>query len=123
MPWGSNLMPQAPGPPLRSEPATEVGWRPAVDVYSCHGGWLVKFDLAGVRPQDLDIRVNQQTLTVSGVRRDWAMELADRYYSMEISYHRFQRSVDLPENLEHAAVSADYRDGMLLVHLEWKNTP
>ena len=108
--------------PGREERLAESGWRPAVDVYRCRAGWLLKFDLAGVRPQDIEIHVSEKWLTVTGIRRDWAMEEAERYHSLEIAYHRFQRSVELPVSLERAEIASDYRDGMLLVRLQWKNT-
>ncbi|HET6883036.1 MAG TPA: Hsp20/alpha crystallin family protein [Pirellulales bacterium] len=93
-------------------------WRPAADVYSTRRGWLVKFDLAGVRPQEIEVLVRGQRLTVRGVRRDCALDEGCRYHSLEISYNRFERTLELPCNLEAARLSTDYRDGMLLVHLQ-----
>lgn len=99
------------------EPFHEAPWRPAADIYNCHDGWLVKFDLAGVRPEDVQISVNGRQLVVSGLRRDWMMESGSRFYSMEISYNCFRRAVELPCELNQARVATEYRDGMLLVRL------
>lgn len=92
-------------------------WRPPADIYRTPRGWLVKFDLAGVRPDEVELEVQGSRLTVKGVRRDWTLEEGHRFYSLEIAYNRFERSVDLPGHLERARVATEYRDGMLLVQL------
>lgn len=95
----------------------QPAWRPSADVYACRRGWLVKFDLAGVRLEDIELTVNGPRITVRGERRDWTIEEGQRYHSMEISYSRFERSIDLPINLERCQVETEYRDGMLLVRV------
>jgi HSP20 family protein len=99
--------------------ATDQGcWRPSADIHRTATGWLVKFDLAGVRPDEIELRVSQRQLTISGVRRDWSISECQHSYSMEISYNRFQRTLDLPCDVQQAKTSMDYRDGMLLVRLQ-----
>jgi len=98
-------------------------WQPPTDIYRTPSGWLVKFDLAGVRPEDIELEVSGCDLTVRGIRRDWAIEEAAHSYSMEISYNRFQRSIRLPCEVEHARVAWEYRDGMLLVRLTTEREP
>jgi HSP20 family protein len=56
-------------------------------------------------------------LTVRGSRRDWLIEECQHSYSMEISYNRFERSIELPEPLDAARISTEYREGMLLIRL------
>ncbi len=92
-------------------------WRPAADVYRCPDGWLVKFDLAGVRPTDVRVDVNEKCLVVTGIRRDAALAEGHCFHSMEISYNRFHRSLEFPCDLIQARYTVDYRDGMLLVRL------
>ena len=92
-------------------------WRPAVDVYKLHTGWLLKFDLAGVAPADVSVEVCGCRVTVTGVRRDWLVEEVDSYYSMEISYSRFERTVDLPCDFRRPRVTLDGRDGILVVRI------
>ena len=101
----------------KPEPFQETPWRPAADICGCPDGWLVKLDLAGVRPQDIEVGISGRCLVVSGIRRDWMMEAGQRFYSMEISYNRFKRSIELPCDLHRARISTEYRDGMLLVRL------
>lgn len=103
---------------LPSSGESQNNWTPPVDVYRKGKGWLLKFDLAGVRPEDVRVRVGQSRVTVSGVRRDWIVDQGYSYYSMEISYNRFERTVELPGDLSGAEYSLEARDGLLLVRVE-----
>src|SRR5262245_55126275 len=96
----------------------DPSWRPAADIYQTEDGWLVKFDLAGVRPHDIELSVRGRRLTVSGSRRDWCAERGCSHYSMEIAYSRFERTVELPGDRDPARVTAEHQHGMLLVHIE-----
>ena len=92
-------------------------WQPSADVYRTRDGWLIKFDLAGVRPEDVTVAVRGRRVSVSGVRRDLIVEEGCSYYSMEISYNRFQRSLEMPADLENAQVTLEARNGLLLVRM------
>jgi HSP20 family protein len=98
--------------------ATRAGWQPFADVYRTPDGWLVKFDLAGVRPEDTQVGVRGRELWVRGTRRDWCVDEGCRHYTMEIAYSEFERSVTLPIDLEHARLSTEHRHGMLLVRIQ-----
>jgi len=102
-------------------PADCIGesfWQPSVDIYRTHKGWLLKFDLAGVRLEDIEVLRHADTLTVQGVRRDLLEEGSCDYYSLEISYSRFKRCITLPMDLESSTIRMDYKDGMLLIRVE-----
>jgi HSP20 family protein len=105
------------------DPATSAlqpaSWRPAVDVYRLADGWLLKFDLAGVRPQDIELHAVGRKLTVRGRRRDWVVEerLGCSAYSMEIAYSHFERTIELPCEVDKVRIESEYRDGMLLLRL------
>ena len=71
-----------------------------VDIYRTPSGWLLKFDLAGVTPEDIAVSVSGRRITVRGVRRDEVLEQGCSYYRMEIAYCGFERSVDLPCSLK-----------------------
>ena len=100
-----------------AESCHETPWSPAADVYRGRQGWLVKFELAGVRPEDMEVIVHGRLLTVRGVRRDFTALEGCRYYQMEIAYSHFERGIELPCDLERADVTSEYRDGMLLVRI------
>jgi len=95
----------------------EAPWQPSADVYRTRDGWLLKFDLAGVRLEDVTVSVRGRRVSVSGVRRDSMVEEGCSYYSMEISYNRFERFIDMPADLENARVTLQARDGLLLVRM------
>ncbi len=95
----------------------ETFWRPALDIYRVRDGWLLKFDLAGVRPEDIKVEVNGGRVTVSGVRRDLMVDEGARHYCMEIAYNRFERTVELPCDFGTATIAIENRNGILLVRL------
>lgn len=92
-------------------------WAPPADIYRTRAGWLVKLDLAGVRPEDVQLEARGSRLTVRGTRRDCVTEEGCHYYRMEISYSHFERDLELPCPVEEARIATEYRDGMLLVHI------
>src|SRR5688572_15536313 len=96
-----------------AQPASEPAWQPPTDIYRTRTGWLVKFDLAGVRPEDVRLTVSDNRLTVSGVRRDCTLEEGCCHYQMEISYSHFERCITLPAALDRAKITLEPRDGML----------
>ena len=98
-------------------PETSVPWAPSADVYRTQNGWLLKFDLAGVRLEDVTVSVRGRYVSVSGVRRDSVVEEGCSYYAMEISYNRFERSLEMPVNLANARVTIEARNGLVLVRM------
>jgi HSP20 family protein len=106
---------------LAANPGREIPerhWRPATDVYRAPHGWVIKLDLAGVNPDDIAVQVAGPLLTVSGVRRDTIIREGWSHYSMEISYSRFERAIELPFDPAGCRIRLEYREGMLLIHLE-----
>ncbi len=99
----------------------EACWRPPVDIYRAKAAWLVKFDLAGVRKEDIQVVLDGKRLTVRGIRRDMTILDGQRAYSMEIAYNRFERTVEVPVNVEAARFASDYRDGMFLLTITPNN--
>lgn len=108
------FLPAAAGPQERD-------WQPSVDIYRAPNGWLVKFDLAGVRPQDIAWSVGGSTLVVRGVRRDCLHEEGCAHYRMEISYSQFERRIEIPGELSSARISTEFRDGMLIFRIVWES--
>ena len=103
-------------PTILSE--TRAPWQPSVDVYRTRTGWLLKFDLAGVRTEDVTVSLSRRRITVTGIRRDTLVEEGCSYYSMEISYNRFERSIEMPADLENARLTLEAREGLLLVRVK-----
>ena len=78
-------------------------------------GWLCKLDLAGVRTDDLCVEVGDGRLRVAGVRRDVSLGRGWRHHLLEIAYSRFERVIELPDDLTNASVRLEHQRGMLLV--------
>lgn len=96
----------------------ETYWSPSVDVYRMRDGWLLKFDLAGVPLEEVNVQVQGCRITVSGARRDWLVDEIDAYYSMEIAYNRFERSVELPCQFADPRVTLEGRNGILIIRVK-----
>jgi HSP20 family protein len=101
-----------------AERCRDVRWHPSADVYRTRSGWLLKFELAGVHPEDVRLAIAGRRLTVSGIRRDSFCEESACCYRMEISYSHFDRTLELPINLERARIATDYQNGLLLVRIQ-----
>jgi HSP20 family protein len=95
--------------------SSEACWRPAVDVYRTRTGWLVKFELAGVRLEDVRVEAGGSCIRISGQRRDRLPVEGCIPYSMEISYNRFERVIEFPCDVASARLEMQWRDGLLLV--------
>lgn len=100
-----------------SETYQQPCWCPPLDVYRTEGGWLIKIELAGVRPGDFELLAQGRCLTLRGFRHDWAISEGNYAYSMEIAYNQFERSLELPCQLDRARIRTEYREGMLFVHI------
>src|SRR5262245_30811849 len=104
-------------PPMGGAPR-EPSWQPPLDVYRTRKGWLVKVELAGVRPEDIRINVRGSQITMEGTRRDWFAEEECSCYRMEIAYSHFTRTFELPCDVSQAQIHTDYQYGLLLVHIQ-----
>jgi len=102
---------------LFGPPADYLGWQPLLDIYELKDGWLVKADLAGVRPDEVTVTLDGRVVRIGGVRHDLCVEEGCCHYRMEIAYSRFERAVELPVDPGAATIQTDYRDGMLLVRI------
>jgi HSP20 family protein len=92
-------------------------WQPRVDVYRTGNGWLLKYELAGVDAHQVEVQLRGNAISVYGQRRDVRVEEGQTSYSMEIAYHHFERTLELPCVVSGMEVDIDYRDGMLIVRL------
>src|SRR5215510_9367365 len=76
-------------------------WCPAADVYRTNDGWIVKVDLAGIRPADIEITIDGPLLRISGLRRDSFCGEGVSHYQLEITYSRFEKTIQFPRSIEH----------------------
>ena len=93
-------------------------WQPSVDIYRTPEGWKIKFDLAGVKTEDVQVLVADDKLIVRGVRRDSVMTEGWSYYQLEITYSRFERVIKIPCDLSQADMRIECIDGWLILHVD-----
>ena len=100
-----------------SSASPEISWRPRADVYRTSHGWMIKFELAGVPPEDLHVYASGRRLTVAGIRRDTVSEKGCNHYMMEITYNRFERTLELPCEVDAENLDVRLIHGILHVHV------
>jgi HSP20 family protein len=88
-------------------------WAPAVDIYEGEHELVVKADLPDVKPEDLDIRIENNILTIRGERKFEAKTEQKNYLRVERAYGSFARSFSLANTVNTEAIKADYKDGVL----------
>lgn len=109
------LTPARPG--NGQELMTVSEWSPSVDIIEDEKEWLVKADLPEVKKEDVKVTVENGVLTITGERKFEKEEKDKKYHRIERSYGNFLRSFALPEGADGGKVAADFKDGVLKVHL------
>ena len=92
-------------------------WAPPADIYETEGELVVKMDLPDVNEKDLDIRVENNILTIRGERKFEDKVSEDNYLRVERAYGAFTRSFALANTVNTEAIKAEYRDGVLTVRV------
>jgi HSP20 family protein len=97
-------------------------WAPLVDIYEQDGNLVLKAELPGVDPKDVDIRVENNVLMLRGERKLDAQVKRDSYHRVERAYGQFTRSFTLPTVVDTEKIDAQYKDGVLSVTLPKKES-
>jgi HSP20 family protein len=92
-------------------------WAPSVDITEDEKEFLVKADLPEVRKEDVKVTVENGVLMITGERKFEKEEKGRKYHRVERSYGNFLRSFTLPDTVDGAKVAAEFKDGVLKVHL------
>jgi len=93
---------------------------PAVDVYEDEHKLVLKLEVPGIKQEDLDVRVENQTLTVRGERKFESEEKEENFHRIERRFGSFTRSFTLPVTVDTGAVAAKYENGVLVIQLAKK---
>jgi HSP20 family protein len=99
------------------ESMTITEWAPSVDIIEDDKEWLVKTDLPEVKKEDVKVTVENGVLTITGERKFEKEEKGKKYHRIERSYGNFLRSFTLPDAADGSKVNAEFKDGVLKVHL------
>jgi HSP20 family protein len=99
----------------QGEDSALTTWSPAVDIYETENELVVKADLPDVSEKDIDVRVENNLLTIRGERKFEKSVSEDNYLRVERSYGTFSRSFSLPNAVNAEAIHAEYNNGVLTV--------
>jgi HSP20 family protein len=95
-------------------------WSPAVDIYEKDGNIVLKAELPGIEPKDVDVRVENNILTLKGERRFEEEVQKESYQRVERAYGAFTRSFTLPTVVDTEKIKAEFKDGVLRMTLPKK---
>ena len=99
-----------------NEPQTNRPWAPAVDIYETENELVLQADLPDVDQKQIDVRVEDQTLTIEG-KREFQNAEGRGYHRIERNYGHFTRSFAVPNTFDTAHITATYKNGVLTVTL------
>lgn len=94
-----------------------TAWMPRINVKQTGDDIAVHVELAGIKPEDVDIEVTDGVLTIKGQRMAEEAREGEGWIVRESSYGTFERSMVLPEGVDPGSIKADFHDGMLEVHV------
>lgn len=93
--------------------SAQGSWAPLLDVYEADDRFVIKVDLPGMNPDDIDVTLDQNLLTIKGERRFDSEVKQESYHRVERSYGTFQRTISLPSQVDADGIQAEFRDGVL----------
>ena len=105
------------------EALTVADWTPVIDISEDSREYLIKAEIPEVEKKDVKVTVTEGVLTIQGERRQEKEEKDKRFHRVERSYGTFLRSFSLPEDVAEEKLKAEFKDGILLVHLPKTEKP
>lgn len=94
-----------------------IGQEPALDVYQTDKDIVIKASLPGVKPEEVEVSVTGDMLTIKGEHKEESEEKKANYFRKELRYGNFQRSVELPFPVKSDKAEASYENGVLTITL------
>jgi HSP20 family protein len=98
-------------------PTENMAWLPSLEMYEKEDKVVVRAEIPGMKQEEIDISVEDSTLTIKGERKAESEVKDEDYYRCELSYGRFSRSIALPSKVQAEKVAASYDDGILEITL------
>jgi len=96
---------------------SEATWMPAVEFVDAGDNFVLKAQLPGIDPKDVDIQVTREAISISGERRYENTDEKSGYVRSEFRYGKFHRVLTLPAHIQNDSVQAEYKDGILMLTL------
>jgi HSP20 family protein len=100
-----------------NELVTATGFVPPVDIYEDENKLVLKVEIPGMRQEDLDVRMENNTLTVKGERSFQTEEKEENFHRVERRYGTFYRAFTVPNTIDPESIKADYDAGVLRIEL------
>jgi HSP20 family protein len=110
-------------PEGQEEPMAVAEWAPLVDICEDDKEYLIKAELPEVKKEDVKVTAEEGTLTIAGERKFEKEEKGRKYHRVERAYGSFVRNFSLPDDVSAAKVTAEFKDGVLTVHLAKTEKP
>ena len=96
---------------------SEAAWMPAVEFVDAGDNFVLKAQLPGIDPKDVDVQVTREAISISGERRYENRDEKSGYVRSEFRYGKFHRVLTLPAHIQNDSVQAEYKDGILTLTL------
>ena len=113
----NRLFNEAYGPRREDDLMSRGTWTPPVDIYEVEGGLVIKAELPDMRREDIDVSVENNTLTIRGERKLDNEIKQENFHRIERPYGSFVRSFSLPNTVDPTKIGAEYKNGVLTVKL------
>jgi HSP20 family protein len=113
--YGKRMFPRLPE--TGREALTVPDWAPMVDISETDDEYLVKAEIPEVKKEEVKVRVEDGVLTIEGERKQEKEEKGKKFHRVERYYGTFLRTFNVPENVDEKKVRAEFKDGVLIVHL------
>ncbi|MEW6545461.1 MAG: Hsp20/alpha crystallin family protein [Bacillota bacterium] len=103
-------------------PVRSTGWVPALDVIQKEGQLLIRAELPGVDPEQVEVTVEDNQLTIKGERKEEVQVEKENWLRRELRYGSFQRCLTLPAEADTEHIKATYRNGVLEITVPYQPT-
>jgi HSP20 family protein len=114
---GAPLVARTPAVGSDRESLTVPEWAPVVDIAETADEFLIKAELPEVKREDVKVTLENGVLTIMGERKQEQEEKGKRFHRIERAYGSFMRTFTVPDNVDEDKLRADFKDGVLTVHL------
>jgi HSP20 family protein len=102
---------------MQTDTDAQTTWAPTIELSDEGDSLMLKAQIPGVDAKDLDVQVSRNAVSISGEHRTEERKEQKGYFHSEFRYGKFQRVVSLPVAIENTEITADYKDGVLMLTL------
>ena len=96
-------------------------WEPETDIFETEDEVVIKLALAGIKKEDLCVKIKNGNLKISGLRREDRPSSQLYFHQLEISYGPFEKDISIPSSIEHNEIKAHLGEGVLIINISKKN--